>query len=173
MRDDLEDWTCEGCLSKNDINSLNSGQAENVLDSSTKVCFDLQGQVPRKRQKAVETGKVKFLPTEEVIKLSSGLPLSIRAFPSNSNSGSKPVPANFTLSPSKRAFMGSKNGGPIYNPIKVRRNPTFLQLGSENVPRGRDGQINSSISHQHSVERPNKSKGDKFADFSANSFVFA
>ncbi|MBA0773085.1 hypothetical protein Gotri_008386 [Gossypium trilobum] len=161
VRDDLEDWICEGCLSKNDINSLNSGQAENVMDSSTKVYFDLWGQVPRKRQKAVETGKVKFLPTEEVIKLSSLLPLPKRAFPSNSNSGSKPVPANFTLSPSKRVFMGSKYAGPCYNPIKVRRNPTFLQLGSENVPRGRGGQISASIRHQHSVERPNKSKEDE------------
>ncbi|MBA0863004.1 hypothetical protein Goshw_015441 [Gossypium schwendimanii] len=161
VRDDLEDWICEGCLSKNDINSLNSGQAENVMDSSTKVYFDLWGQVPRKRQKAVETGKVKFLPTEEVIKLSSLLPLPKRAFPSNSNSGSKPVPANFTLSPSKRVFMGSKYAGPCYNPIKVRRNPTFLQLGSENIPRGRGGQISASIRHQHSVERPNKSKEDE------------
>lgn len=165
MRDGLEDWICEGCLSKNDINSLNSGQAENVMDSSTKVYFDLWGQVPRKRQKAVETGKVKFLPTEEVIKLSSLLPLPKRAFPSNSNSGLKPVPANFTLSPSKRVFMGSKYAGPCYNPIKVRRNPTFLQLGSDNVPRGRGGQISASIRHQHSVERPNKSEGDKFTDF--------
>ncbi|TYI51912.1 hypothetical protein E1A91_D12G208800v1 [Gossypium mustelinum] len=161
VRDDLEDWICEGCLSKNDINSLNSGQAENVMDSSTKVYFDLWGQVPRKRQKAVETGKVKFLPTEEVIKLSSLLPLPKRAFPSNSNSGLKPVPANFTLSPSKRVFMGSKYAGPCYNPIKVRRNPTFLQLGSDNVPRGRGGQISASIRHQHSVERPNKSKEDE------------
>ncbi|KAK8323088.1 hypothetical protein V6Z12_A12G210400 [Gossypium hirsutum] len=161
VRDGLEDWICEGCLSKNDINSLNSGQAENVLDSSTKIYFDLWGQVPRKRQKAIETGKVKFLPTEEVIKLSSGLPLPKRALPSNSNSGSKPVPANFTLSPSKRVFMGSKYAGPCYNPIKVRRSPTFLQLGSENVLRGRGGQISSSIRHQHSVERPNKSEEDE------------
>ncbi|XP_052480821.1 uncharacterized protein LOC105764711 isoform X3 [Gossypium raimondii] len=161
VRDDLEDWICEGCLSKNDINSLNSGQAENVMDSSTKVYFDLWGQVPRKRRKAVETGKVKFLPTEEVIKLSSLLPLPKRAFPSNSNSGLKPVPAKFTLSPSKRVFMGSKYAGPCYNPIKVRRNPTFLQLGSDNVPRGRGGQISASIRHQHSVERPNKSKEDE------------
>ncbi|KAA3463280.1 Histone deacetylase superfamily [Gossypium australe] len=152
VRDDLEDWICEGCLSKNDINSLNSGQAENVLDSSTKAYFDLWGQVPRKRQKAVETGKVKFLPTEEVIKLSSRLPLPKKAFPSNSNSGSKPVPANFTLSPSKRVFMGSKDAGPCYNPIK---------LGSENVPRGRGGRISASIRHQHSVEWPNKSKEDE------------
>ncbi|KAK8265903.1 hypothetical protein V6Z12_D12G209300 [Gossypium hirsutum] len=142
VRDDLEDWICEGCLSKNDINSLNSGQAENVMDSSTKVYFDLWGQVP-------------------LIKLSSLLPLPKRAFPSNSNSGLKPVPANFTLSPSKRVFMGSKYAGPCYNPIKVRRNPTFLQLGSDNVPRGRGGQISASIRHQHSVERPNKSKEDE------------
>ncbi|KAK8604104.1 hypothetical protein V6N13_096566 [Hibiscus sabdariffa] len=154
VRNKLEDWICELCLPKNDIDYLNSGQTKNVLDSSRNVSFDLGRQVTCKRKKAVETGKVKFLPTEEAMKLSSGLPKT--TFPSNSNSGSKPVPANFTPSPSKRPFMGSKNIGPCFNPIKVRRNPTFLQLGSVGVPRCPGVQISSS-SRQH-VQIPNKSK---------------
>ncbi|GMJ00029.1 hypothetical protein HRI_003672000 [Hibiscus trionum] len=169
VRNKLEDWICELCLPKNDVDSLKSGQTENVLDSSRKVSFDLRRQVACKRQYAVETGKVKFLPTIEASKLSSGLPKT--AFPSNSNSGSKPVPANFTPSPSNRPFMGSKSNGPCFNPKKERRNPTFLQLGSRSVPRCRGVQI--SPSRQHVVQIPNKSKGDKFFDFSFNSFVFA
>ncbi|KAK9021315.1 hypothetical protein V6N11_011310 [Hibiscus sabdariffa] len=154
VRNKLEDWICELCLLKNDIDYLNSGQTKNILDSSRNVSFDLGRHVTCKRKRAVETGKVKFLPTEEAMKLSSGLPKT--AFPSNSNSGSKPVPANFTPSPSKRLFMGSKNVGPCFNPIKVRKNPTFLQLGSVGVPRCRGMQISSS-SRQY-VQIPNKSK---------------
>ncbi|XP_039026401.1 uncharacterized protein LOC120159996 [Hibiscus syriacus] len=80
VRNKIEDWRCELCLSKNDIDSLNSDRTENGLVSSKKVCFNLGRRVACKRKKAVETGKVKFLPTEEVIKLSSGIPKNLISF---------------------------------------------------------------------------------------------
>ncbi|XP_022738663.1 uncharacterized protein LOC111291283 isoform X2 [Durio zibethinus] len=151
-----EDWVCEVCRPKKDIDSEKSGQTEDVLDSSGKLFFDLGRQVTCKRQKAVETGKVKFLPTEEVIKLSSGS--TKNAFPLKSNFGSDPVPANFTPPLSKRTFMGSKTVGPYFNPIKVRRNTSFLQLGSVNPPRRGGVHISSSIS-QLAVKTSKESKG--------------
>ncbi|XVF08934.1 hypothetical protein REPUB_Repub07fG0047500 [Reevesia pubescens] len=153
-----DDWVCEVCLPKNEIDSLKSGQTEDVQDSSRKVCFNLGRQVACKRQKAVETGKVKFLPTEEVIKLSSGLPKM--PFPLMRNFRSKPAPENFTPSPSRRTFVGSTTVGPYFNPNKEKRNPSFLQLGSANPPRCGVVQISSSIS-QHASKTSKKLKEDE------------
>ncbi|XP_021286689.1 uncharacterized protein LOC110418321 [Herrania umbratica] len=150
-----EDWVCEVCLSENDIDSLKPGQAGDVLDSSRKHCLELGRQVACKRPKGVERGKVKFLPTEEVIKLSSGSPR--KEFPLKSSFRSKPVPAKLTASLSKRSFMGPKNVGASFNPIKVRSNPSFSQLGSSTPPRRGGLQIISSIS-QHAVKTPKELK---------------
>lgn len=159
VRNMPEYWVCEVCLPKNDTGSFKSGQKEDVLDSSREVGCDLGRQVECKRKKAVETGKVKFLPTNEVIKLSSGTPkkgISLKSY-----FGSNSVPAKFSTSQSKRTFMGSKTVDPNVNPIKVKINPTFLQLGSLNPPRCGGVQISSSIL-QHVVTAPKESKGEKF-----------
>ncbi|XWS47933.1 hypothetical protein CRYUN_Cryun13aG0028600 [Craigia yunnanensis] len=151
VTDVSEDWVCEVCLPKNDIDSLKFGEMEDFMDSSREVCFNLGRQVACKRRKAVETGKVKFLPTEEVIKLSSGSPK--KEFPLKNNFGSKPVPAKFTPHLSKRTFTGSKTVDPYF------RNPSFLQLGSVSPPRRPGVHISSSIS-QNAVKTPKESKAE-------------
>ncbi|XP_059443576.1 uncharacterized protein LOC132175601 isoform X3 [Corylus avellana] len=79
-----EDWICESCLSNN-IVSPEAGRKKDIvrtmpLDPPDVVCNESmhtsgpssRGQAYPRRQKPVETGKVKFIPTEEVIRLSSG-----------------------------------------------------------------------------------------------------
>ncbi|XVF49970.1 hypothetical protein PTKIN_Ptkin04bG0058900 [Pterospermum kingtungense] len=154
-RDMPEDWVCELCLPKNDTDALKPDLKEDVLDSSREACCDLGRQIECKRQKAVETGKVKFLPTEEVIKLSSGTPkkeISLKSY-----FGSKPVPEKATTSLSKRSFSGSRSVDPYFKPIKVRKNPSFLQLEPVNPPRRGGVQISSSI-RQHAVKTLKESK---------------
>ncbi|XVE56819.1 hypothetical protein DITRI_Ditri04bG0041400 [Diplodiscus trichospermus] len=150
-----DDWVCEVCFSKSDIDSLKSGWREDVMDSLREV--DLGRQATCKRQKAVKTGKVKFLPTEEVMKLSLGSPK--RKFALKSNFQSKPVPTKSTStpSPSKRIFMGSKNLDPYFNPTQGKRNPSFLQLGSASPPRCRNVQTSSSTI-QHALKRAKETK---------------
>jgi hypothetical protein len=79
-----EDWICESCLSNNLV-SPEVGRNKDIvrtmpLDPPDVVCNvsmhtsgpSSRGQAYPRRQKPVETGKVKFIPTEEVIRLSSG-----------------------------------------------------------------------------------------------------
>ncbi|PON31554.1 hypothetical protein PanWU01x14_369010, partial [Parasponia andersonii] len=61
-----KDWVCESNLSGNGVILPKSGGKEDNI-----VTF-LGRQVHSKNQKPVETGKVKFIPHEEVIKLSLG-----------------------------------------------------------------------------------------------------
>ncbi|KAE8730886.1 hypothetical protein F3Y22_tig00002847pilonHSYRG00075 [Hibiscus syriacus] len=126
VRNKIEDWRCELCLSKNDIDSLNSDRTENGLVSS-------------KKRKL----------------LSCLLAYQKTSFPSNSHSGSKPVPVNFTPSPSKKPFMGSKKAGPWFNPIKERRNPTFRSVNA-----GCCGAQITPASCQHVVRTSNKLKAE-------------
>ncbi|RDY05096.1 hypothetical protein CR513_11091, partial [Mucuna pruriens] len=79
-----KDWLCESC------------QSECVATSPCKVNQDI-GMSASKRQRAVKTGKVRFLHEDEVIRLSSG------------NITLKPVPANCTLPTTRKASVGSKN----------------------------------------------------------------
>ncbi|KAH7549219.1 hypothetical protein JRO89_XS13G0000300 [Xanthoceras sorbifolium] len=73
-------WACEECLSRDDIVSPKSVQEDSFLDSRdiahtaapSKACVDSQRKFHHKKLKALETGKVKFLPVAEVLRLSSG-----------------------------------------------------------------------------------------------------
>ncbi|GMN54274.1 hypothetical protein TIFTF001_023401 [Ficus carica] len=78
-----EVWNCESCLSGNDRISTEFAGKEDSLSSSTDMGHSRKLSGPRKvsvlgwklhskRQRPVETGKVKFLSQEEVVKLSSG-----------------------------------------------------------------------------------------------------
>lgn len=79
-----KDWICESCLSNNIVSPEARRKKDMIrnmtLDFPDIVCHESmhttgpssRGQAYSKRQKHVETGKVKFIPTEEVIKLSSG-----------------------------------------------------------------------------------------------------
>jgi hypothetical protein len=99
-----QDWICESCLSNN-IVSPEAGRKKDMirtmqLDSPDIFCHDSmhtsgpssRGQAYSRRQKPVEAGKVKFLPTEEVIRLSSGAtgkgnPLRVKVYHSVGPSG--------------------------------------------------------------------------------------
>ncbi|OMP08004.1 Zinc finger, FYVE/PHD-type [Corchorus olitorius] len=144
VQKDWDDWLCEDCVSGNYV--------------SGKVNFDLRRQVAHRSQKAIGAGKVKFLPTEEVIKLTFGSPNKECSY--KSSFISKPEPPKFTASPSKRTFMGSKTVGPSVNPIRVRANPSYLQFGSVKPARVGGMHINSSIS-QLGAKTPKESKEEK------------
>ncbi|KAJ1402784.1 Zinc finger, FYVE/PHD-type [Sesbania bispinosa] len=96
-----DDWICDSCQSKN-------GAA-----SPCKVNQDF-GLQTSKRQRAVTTGKVKFLHEEEVIKLSF------------SNAPMKPIPANSTFLMTRKASVGSKN-------VISKISSQIPSVGSKNV----------------------------------------
>nr|TKS15975.1 uncharacterized protein D5086_0000028130 [Populus alba] len=85
FKDTIEDWICETCTPCTDIASPVSlgcdrkGDSQNCFDAlrheshdALITSDDLRGPHHSKRQRAVTTGKVKFLTAEEVIRLSSG-----------------------------------------------------------------------------------------------------
>jgi hypothetical protein len=99
-----EDWICESCLSNNIVSPEASRKIDTIrtmpLDSPDVVCHESihtldpssRGWASSRRQKTVETGKVKFIPTEEVIRLSSrntekGNPLRVKVHDSVGPSG--------------------------------------------------------------------------------------
>ncbi|XP_059443572.1 uncharacterized protein LOC132175600 isoform X2 [Corylus avellana] len=99
-----EDWICESCLSNNIVSLEASRKKDTIrtmpLDSPDVVCHESihtlgpssRGRASSRRQKTVETGKVKFIPTEEVIRLSSratekGNPLRLKIHDSVGPSG--------------------------------------------------------------------------------------
>ncbi|XP_062116697.1 uncharacterized protein LOC133830682 isoform X1 [Humulus lupulus] len=77
-----EDWVCESCLTGSDLILKESGKKDAHVTSSfqedeavTRAIGYEQfsvSQLHSKKQKPVETGKVKFIPHEEVMRLSSG-----------------------------------------------------------------------------------------------------
>ncbi|PON38265.1 hypothetical protein TorRG33x02_345590 [Trema orientale] len=71
-----QDWVCESCLSGNLILTKSGGKDDNLVTSSDLRHHNVMKfsgwRVHSKKQKPVETGKVKFIPHEEVVKLSSG-----------------------------------------------------------------------------------------------------
>ena len=99
-----EDWICESCLSNNIVSPEASRKIDTIrtmpLDSPDVVCHESihtldpssQGRASSRRQKTIETGKVKFIPTEEVIRLSTratekGNPLRVKVHDSVGPSG--------------------------------------------------------------------------------------
>lgn len=68
--DFLRSWTCEDCLPIQGNKSVGSRE---VAHSPSTVSTDLQeGPSHQKKLKRFQTGKVKFLPVDEAIRLSSG-----------------------------------------------------------------------------------------------------
>lgn len=114
-----EDWICESCQSKN------------VTASPCKVNQDSGRQASkRQRARAVTTGKVKFIPADEVIKLSSG------------NFPIKPRPANSTLL-TQKASVGSKNIISEVPSLRLKSNPSIPKL-----PRN-DGGYKNTMTDKH------------------------
>ncbi|XP_042954196.1 uncharacterized protein LOC122290509 isoform X2 [Carya illinoinensis] len=161
-----EDWVCESCLSSDLVLSEASGMEDVVgpaLDSSNIVCQDnthtagpsFLNRAYSKRQKPVETGKVKFLPTEEVIKLSSSTPKKVTSV--RSNSGSKPYPFMESL---RNPQVGYTAAAPKFPILSV--NATHCLGPSGLVKPPRQGSV-LSRTNQEALQAPKNIKEPKVA----------
>ncbi|XP_057988379.1 uncharacterized protein LOC110636243 isoform X1 [Hevea brasiliensis] len=134
-----EVWICEDCITEKG----RCGGKDNFQDSSnivnndmvtqggsTKFYDDLGRHRHSKRQKPVETGKVKFLPTEEVIRLSSGA--AKRTSSLKSNLGYRP----------------SSSVTPKFSPVKLNPNPRIISSGLMKPPGHGRIQIDSLTGQQ-------------------------
>ncbi|GLT60471.1 hypothetical protein SLA2020_332350 [Shorea laevis] len=140
------DLVCETCMRGNILDSSRDDPKKNIPH---KVCCDLRKHVPSKRQK-VATGKVKFLSTGEVLRMSSG---SLK---------NESVPSNLIASPpqSQRRHMASKIFNPDFNQMRVKSNPNFSQSGFVK-PHRHSGMQSSLKVNQQAAKTLNNSKGDK------------
>ncbi|XP_062074250.1 uncharacterized protein LOC133778366 [Humulus lupulus] len=66
-----EDWVCESCQSVSDSVLMESGKRDEVVTIAMSKGKLSISQLHSKKKKPVETGKVKFIPHEEILKLSS------------------------------------------------------------------------------------------------------
>ncbi|XP_038725967.1 uncharacterized protein LOC120017005 [Tripterygium wilfordii] len=120
-----EVWTCEAC--ENADGSPKPDLKEDYLNpaSDSKCCDELVRQLPKKQLRPVQTGKVKFLPAEEVIRLSSGAAMSMQpAF------RLKPSVSKFVTPSSRRTSSASRAVTPRFSPPKVKSNPSFFPAES-------------------------------------------
>ncbi|XP_040989864.1 uncharacterized protein LOC121237263 isoform X1 [Juglans microcarpa x Juglans regia] len=161
-----EGWVCESCLSSDLVLSEASGMEDVVgtaLDSSNIVCQDNThtagpsslNRAYSKRQKPVETGKVKFLPTEEVLKLSSSTPKKVTSV--RSNSGSKPCPS---MASSRTTQVGCTAATPKFPTLSV--NATHCLGPSGLVKPPRHGSV-CSRTDQEALQAPKNIKEPKAA----------
>ncbi|KAJ7978728.1 Zinc finger, FYVE/PHD-type [Quillaja saponaria] len=144
-----EDWVCDSCLPNHDIVSphsdgnkdsarhLNSGISDPVHEDS--------GHQFHKRKNSVSTGKVKFISTEEVIKLSSGAPKE--ESPSWSTFGSKSVRVNSKALMSQRTPVGPKTLNPTFPPVRVIANPSMFPSGHRKPSRS-GAQVSPMVNQQ-------------------------
>ncbi|XP_062106226.1 uncharacterized protein LOC133817662 [Humulus lupulus] len=66
-----EDWVCESCQSVSDSVLMESGKRDEVVSIAMSKGQLSVSQLHSKKQKPIETGKVKFIHYEEILKLSS------------------------------------------------------------------------------------------------------
>ncbi|KAK9278046.1 hypothetical protein L1049_027603 [Liquidambar formosana] len=131
-------WFCESCRLKLDIASLKYGAKEPFPKTLTSNCGiihsdthlvgpkklpDGTGRQDNKRQKMIETAKVKFISAQEAIKLSSGTK-KVES-PVRSNLVKSPCRWDNMASVSKRTPVGSKTVTPKLSQLKVTKNPRF------------------------------------------------
>jgi hypothetical protein len=165
--DNTKDWTCESCLSSNIVlpeACLKKGMMKTMtLDSSETGCRDGMhtggpssgGQAYSKRQKPAGTGKVKFIPAQEAIKLSSAA--TKRGTPSQTNFGWKPGPSYHASS--QRTLVGSRTATPKCSTLRPKENPSLGPSGLMKPPR--HGGVPSMI-NQRAPQALKKFKGDHF-----------
>lgn len=167
-----EVWNCESCLSGNDRISTQFAGKEDSLSSSTDIRHSRKLSGPRKvsvsgwklhskRQKPVETGKVKFLSQEEVVKLSSG---------ASTKTGSPRKTASAFMS-RKTTPTKPKSVNPKFFPERVEKAtpPTPSRL----MKPGGFNRI--SMSNQQASRSSKEPKGDRSFrhDFIHNSYELA
>ncbi|CAL2261992.1 unnamed protein product [Prunus armeniaca] len=134
-----DDWVCESC----EVISPKPDEEEDIMASSadlvhndamhpagpSRVLDDSGWQAHSRRQKPVETGKVKFIPNEEVIRLSSGVRSQRSTF------GSKPRQLNFMAPIPQRAPFGSRIVTPKFPMSAIKANPSIMSSRTVNPPR--------------------------------------
>jgi hypothetical protein len=164
--DNPKDWTCESCLSSNIVLPEACRKKDMMrsmtLDTSEIFCRagmgtagpSSGGQVCSKRQKPVETHKVKFLPHDEAIKLSSAA--TKRGTPLQTNCRWKPGPS-YSLASSQRTLVGSRTTPPKCSTLREKENPSLGPLGLVKPPR--HGGVHSMI-NQQAPRALKKFKGD-------------
>lgn len=151
-----EDWVCESCLSGNDMIITESGGKEDALVSPSDVGYrdvvqSSAWQVHSKKQKPVETGKVKFIPHEEVIKLSSG-----------ATKTRSPLKSTWNLKPgstSQRTQPKSKNVNPKFFSNRIKA--TTYKCSGLVRPFRNDATHKSSMVNQKLPHTFNELKGEK------------
>lgn len=162
-------WICEACTSTDDIVSPKYGREEEFLDSfgvvhhegmdpgtPGKVFADPGWQVNFKKLK-VETGKVKFLPTEEAIRLSSG---ALKTdCPGRNNTGLKYGPSSSIGPMSRRTSSPSKILTPKFSVPGVKANPGVMSSAFMKSPTHVGAEIDTMLD-RHAVKRSQESKGD-------------
>lgn len=164
--DSTENWICESCSPSHIVLPEACRKKDMMrtmtLDSSERVCRDGMHtagpssgrQAYSKKQKPVETGKVKFIPAEEAIKLSSAAPK--RGTHSQTNFGWKPDPS-YSMASSKRTLVGPKTNTPKCSTLREKENPSLGPSGLLKPPR-HDG-VHSMI-NQQAPQALKKFKGD-------------
>ena len=166
--DNTKDWTCESCFSSNIVlpeACLKKGMMKTMtLDSSETGCRDGMhtagpssgGQAYSKRQKPAGTGKVKFIPAQEAIKLSSTA--TKRGTPSQTNFGWKPGPS-YSMASSQRTLVASRTATPKCSTLRAKENPSLGPSGLMKPPR--HGGVPAMI-NQRAPQALKKFKGDHF-----------
>ncbi|KAJ7956462.1 Zinc finger, FYVE/PHD-type [Quillaja saponaria] len=141
-----EDWVCDSCLPNHDVVLPHSGGNGDFVrhlksDPSVQVHEDSHHHF-LKRPRHVSTGKVKFIPTEEVIKLSLGV--STKESPSCSSFGSKPVRVNSRAIMSRRTPVGTRTLPPKISSARVKLIPS----GHRRPPRSGGVQVSSMVNQK-------------------------
>jgi hypothetical protein len=172
MRVDLsvvpKDWVCELCLS-NDMVLPEAGGTEETKRTMTLDSSDIGSrermrtagpssgwQAYSKRHKPSQTGKVKFIGTDEVIKLSSATQLQ-------TNFGSRSGPSGSTAL-SQRNQVGSRTAIPKSSIFRVKANRSLVPSGLVKPP-GCSGVQNSSMVNQKAPQVLKNLTGDNFFFF--------
>ncbi|XP_021802793.1 uncharacterized protein LOC110746874 [Prunus avium] len=163
-----DDWVCESC----EVISPKPDEEEDIMASSadlvhhdamhpagpSRVLDDSGWQAHSRRQKPVETGKVKFIPNEEVIRLSSGVRSQRSTF------GSKPRQLNFMAPIPKRTPFGSRIVTPKFPMSAIKANPSIMPSRTVNPPRCGGSVKMQSLAKIIQQTSPilKDSKGDKY-----------
>ncbi|XP_057440018.1 uncharacterized protein LOC130731825 [Lotus japonicus] len=130
LTDIPDDWCCETC------------QAKNGTTSPCKVDQNFSPQAP-KRQRDVKAGKVKFLPEDEVIKLSSG------------NFPAKPIRGSSSFNIARKAPVASKT---VVSKIPSRTSPSPMVLGKLPISGAQRNQMTDKHASQSLSKGPTKER---------------
>ncbi|XP_050257691.1 uncharacterized protein LOC126702868 isoform X3 [Quercus robur] len=138
------DWVCESCLSGDTV-LPEAGVKEDKKRTMHTESPSSGWQANSKRQKPIPTGKVKYMPTAEVIKLSSA---PQKVSPLQMKFGPRSGPSCFTAS-SQSNPVGFRTATPKSSTFRVQANPRLGPSGLMMKPPSFSSvQLNSPINKQ-------------------------